>query len=430
MGFTAGMVQQDTTTAWNHIVKEGVRAYVERLSDADSVRISEQYGTHNYHPLPVNVVRADGIRVFDGEGNEFLDCIGCYSAVAHGHLSPFIVKTVEEQMEKVTLVSRAVYSSELAVFLQAICDYSGLDMACPMNTGAEAIETCIKLARKWGYAKKGVAKDNAEIIVADGNFHGRTTTIIGFSTEPQYKDLFGPYGPGFISVPFDDIGAIEAAITSNTVAVMMEPIQAEGGIIVPHEGFLAEVCDVCARNNVLVVWDEVQTGFARTGRRFAWNHEDAVPDLMAVGKPLGGGLFPVSAALGKRDVMDVFVAGDHGSTFGGNPLGAVIAIAALAEMEVHGLADRAEVMGRRMMKGFLNLNLPQIKEVRGKGLLIGLEVQNVDGTQLTQRFLDHRVLTKETRNHTFRFAPPLTISEAEIDEVVSRVGKAIRSLDQ
>ncbi len=422
------MLQQEATTAWDRIVRDGVRKMVEGVSDQESVTLSQRYGTHNYHPLPVNLVRADGIHVYDGEGNDYLDCIGSYSAVAHGHLSPFIVRTVMEQLEKVTLVSRAVYSSELAVFLKALADYSDLDMVCPMNTGAEAIETCIKIARKWGYTKKGVPKDQAEIIVADGNFHGRTTTIVGFSSEPQYKDLFGPYGPGFKSIPFGDASDLEMAITSNTVAVMMEPIQAEGGIIVPYEGFLHDVCDICARHNVLVIWDEVQTGFARTGRRFAWNHEDAYPDLMAVGKPLGGGLFPVSAAVGRRDVMDVFEPGDHGSTFGGNPLGAVIAIAALAEMEVNDLAGRSERMGTRMAAGFRSIGHPDIKEVRGKGLLIGLEVESLDGAKLTHAFLDHRVLTKETRNRTFRFAPPLTITESEVDEVVDRVGRAIRSV--
>ena len=428
MGSTLRMLEQDTTTAWDRIVRNGVRNYVQSIGDQESIDIAEKYGTHNYHPLPVNVVRADGIHVFDGAGNRYLDCIGSYSAVAHGHLSPFIIRTVEEQMQKVTLVSRALYCSELGLFLKALCDYSGLDMACPMNTGAEAIETCIKIARKWGYTKKGVPKDKAEIIVADGNFHGRTTTIVGFSSETQYKDLFGPYGHGFISVPFGDATALEAAITENTVAVMMEPIQAEGGIIVPYDGFLHDVCDICARHNVLVVWDEVQTGFCRTGRRFAWNHEDAVPDLMAVGKPLGGGLYPVSAAVGKQDVMDVFVPGDHGSTFGGNPLGSVIAIAALAEMEVDDLAGRSAEMGARMKHGFESLGNSHIKEVRGKGLLIGLEVEGLDSARLTESFLEHRILTKETRNHTFRFAPPLTISEAEVDEVVDLVGRAIQAV--
>ncbi|HJP82178.1 MAG TPA: ornithine--oxo-acid transaminase [Fimbriimonadaceae bacterium] len=414
-----------TTTPWERITRDGVLNYVDRLDDSQSIEWSEQYGTHNYHPLPVNLVRAEGIRVYDGEGNEYIDCIGSYSAVAHGHLSPFIVKTVQKQLEKLTLVSRAVYSSELAAFLKAICDYCELDMACPMNTGAEAIETCIKLARKWGYVKKGVATDRAEIIVAEGNFHGRTTTIVGFSSEPQYRELFGPYGPGFKTVPFGDASAIEAAITENTVAVMMEPIQAEGGIIVPYDGFLHDVCDICARHNVLVIWDEIQTGFARTGRRFVWNHEDAKPDLLAVGKPLGGGLFPVSAAVGKQDVMDVFEPGDHGSTFGGNPLGSVIAIAALAEMENSGLAARAEKMGNRLMNGFRAIGSDNVKEVRGRGLLIGLEVQNVDGAALTQAFLNERVLTKETRHHTFRFAPPLTIQESEVDEVIARVSRAL-----
>jgi ornithine--oxo-acid transaminase len=414
-----------TTTPWERITRDGVLNYVDRLDDSQSIEWSERYGTHNYHPLPVNLVRAEGIWVYDGEGNEYIDCIGSYSAVAHGHLSPFIVQTVQEQLEKLTLVSRAVYSSELAAFLKAICDYCELDMACPMNTGAEAIETCIKLARKWGYVKKGVVKDRAEIIVAEGNFHGRTTTIVGFSSEPQYRELFGPYGPGFKTVPFGDAGAIEAGINENTVAVMMEPIQAEGGIIVPYDGFLHDVCDICARHNVLVIWDEIQTGFARTGRRFVWNHEDAKPDLLAVGKPLGGGLFPVSAAVGKQDVMEVFQPGDHGSTFGGNPLGSVIAIAALAEMENSGLAARAEKMGNRLMSGFRSIDSDKVKEVRGKGLLIGLEVQNVDGEALTQAFLKERVLTKETRHHTFRFAPPLTIEESEVDEVIARVARAL-----
>ena len=419
------MASLDVTTPWERITRDGVLNYVDRLDDSQSIEWSERYGTHNYHPLPVNLVRAEGIWVYDGEGNEYIDCIGSYSAVAHGHLSPFIVQTVQEQLEKLTLVSRAVYSSELAAFLKAICDYCELDMACPMNTGAEAIETCIKLARKWGYVKKGVVKDRAEIIVAEGNFHGRTTTIVGFSSEPQYRELFGPYGPGFKTVPFGDAGAIEAGINENTVAVMMEPIQAEGGIIVPYDGFLHDVCDICARHNVLVIWDEIQTGFARTGRRFVWNHEDAKPDLLAVGKPLGGGLFPVSAAVGKQDVMEVFQPGDHGSTFGGNPLGSVIAIAALAEMENSGLAARAEKMGNRLMSGFRSIDSDKVKEVRGKGLLIGLEVQNVDGEALTQAFLKERVLTKETRHHTFRFAPPLTIEESDVDEVIARVARAL-----
>lgn len=419
------MTDLQSTTAWDRIVDKGVKDFVAKLTDDESVQIAERFGTHNYHPLPVNLVRAQGVRVYDGQGNEYLDCIGSYSAVAHGHLSPFIIQTVREQLDKLTLVSRAVYCSELAAFLKALCDYSGLDMACPMNTGAEAIETCIKLARKWGYTRRGVKVDQAEIIVADGNFHGRTTTIVGFSSEPQYKKLFGPYGPGFKSIPFGDASALEAAIGPNTVAIMMEPIQAEGGIIVPRDGFLHEACDICARHNVLVIWDEIQTGFCRTGRRFAWNHEDAVPDLMAVGKPLGGGLYPVSAAIGRRDVMEVFEPGDHGSTFGGNPLGAVIAIAALAEMEVDDLAGRADRMGQRMMAGFKSLGHPDVVGIRGKGLLVGLEVATIDGAKLTEAFLEERVLTKETRNRTFRFAPPLTITEAEVDAVVERVGSAL-----
>lgn len=414
---------------WQRIASEGVRKVVESVSDAESLILAERFGTHNYHPLPVNVVKGTGAYVWDGSGKEYIDCIGAYSAVAHGHLSDYVVKAATEQLDKLALVSRAMYCSELGVMLQALCEYSESDMACPMNTGVEAIETCIKLARKWAYTVKGIPQDKAEIVACEGNFHGRTTTIVGFSSEEAYKENFGPFTPGFQLVPFGDIAALEKAITPNTAAFLAEPIQAEGGVIIPPAGYMAAVRRLCDTHNVLLIWDEVQTGFCRTGKRFGWQHEDARPDLMAVGKPLGGGLYPVSAALGKREVMEVFVPGDHGSTFGGNPLASVIAIAALAEMEMSDFAGRSERLGDRLMRQLRALPFDSIKEIRGRGLLVGLEFdETVDTKALTSAFIGHGLLTKETRHRTFRFAPPLGIDDSIVDEIATRVEDAVRSV--
>ena len=302
-------------------------------------------------------------------------------------------------------------------------------MACPMNTGAEAVETAIKLARKWAYTRKGVANDSAEIIVAEGNFHGRTTTIIGFSSEEGYKAGFGPFTPGFRAVPFGDIAALRAAITPNTAAVLMEPVQAEAGILFPPPGYLAAVRRLCTEENVLLIWDEIQTGFCRAGTKFAWQHEDARPDLMCLGKALGGGLFPVSAVTGTAEVLSVFQPGDHGSTFGGNPLGAVVAVAAMAELETSGLAERSANMGARLQAGLSGLDHPAIEDVRGRGLLVGLEVREGTDTQrLTAAFLAHGLLTKETRHRTFRFAPPLIIDAPTVDQIVDRTKSALDDL--
>lgn len=410
-------------------MKNPILSAVAELSDEQAIAITEQYGTHNYHPLHVNLVRAKDCYAFDGNGKEYIDCIGCYSAVANGHLSEFVVDTLKAQLEKITLVSRAVYTSELAAFLKELCEYTGSDMACPMNTGAEAIETAIKLARKWAYTVKGVPKDRAEIIVAEQNFHGRTTTIVGFSSEQGYKEGFGPFTPGFEMVPFGDLTALEAKISSNTAAVLLEPIQAEGGIIFPPEGYMAGVRQLCTRHNVLLIWDEIQTGFCRTGKKFAWQHEDAEPDLMCLGKALGGGVFPVSAVVGKRQVMEVFRPGDHGSTFGGNPLGCVIAMAALHEMNAEGLAEQSQQMGERLLNGLRNLSFPFIDDVRGRGLLVGLEVaEGIDTVRLAEAFIENGILTKETRSRTFRFAPPLTISESLIDSIVERTKRALEAV--
>lgn len=395
----------------------------------ESMDLAETYCTHNYHPLPVNIVRGKGIFAYDGGGKEYIDCIGCYSALALGHSNPVILSAVQKQLEKLSVTSRAMYATELGLFLKGLCEFTELDMACPMNSGTEAIETSLKLARKWAYKKKGVPKGKAEIIVAEGNFHGRTTTIIGFSSEASYREGFEPFTPGFKMVPYGDVESLEKAITENTAGVLLEPIQAEGGIVIPPEGYLQSVRKICSKHDVLLILDEIQTGFCRTGKRFAFMYENATPDILAVGKALGGGVYPVSAAVGTKEVMEVFQPGDHGSTFGGNPLACAIGLVTMSAMVVKRLDERAEVLGRKLVSGFNNIQSDKIKEVRGKGLLVGLQVKSdVDSEKLTRHFLDEGILTKETRLNTFRFAPPLIIEEEYIHEVISRVGKALSKI--
>jgi ornithine--oxo-acid transaminase len=417
-----------TTTFWQDVLSKGFRHLAEDLSLPEVKELFDTYSTHNYKPLPVNLMRGDGIRVWDEKGNEYLDFIGTYSATAHGHLNPTIVQALKDQLDEVAVVSRAFYSAEVGLFCKALADYGDLDMVCPMNSGAEANETCIKLARKWAYTVKGVPHDQAEIIVFQDNFHGRTTTIVGFSTEEGYKANFGPFTPGFIVVPYGDIDAVRAAINPNTAAILGEPIQAEGGIIIPPDGFMADLRKVCTESNVLLIWDEVQTGFCRTGKRFAWQYEDAKPDLLAVGKALGGGLLPVSAAVGTKAVMDVFKPGDHGSTFGGNPLAAAVAITALAVMETEDFAGKSERMGNLLMAKLHDLPFEQIVEIRGRGLLIGFEVDDtIDTYKLSGNLTKNGILTKETRNKTFRLTPPLTITEDVIEDAVDRIDRAFRA---
>ncbi len=413
---------------WHDIIENGVQDVVKGISDAESISMAEQYGTHNYSVMPVNIVRGDGARVWDGQGNEYIDCVGAYSAVAHGHLNPAVIRAIDAQLKKIALTSRAYYTTEVGLFLKGLAEYAELDMVCPMNTGAEAVETAIKLARKWAYTVKGVADNKAEIIVCEENFHGRTTTIVGFSSEHKYREGFGPFTPGFRMIPFGDADALRRAITPNTAAFLCEPIQAEGGILIPPDGWMAEVRKICTENNVLLVWDEIQTGFCRTGRKFAWQYEDAKPDILTVGKPLGGGLLPVSAAIGRRDVMEVFTPGDHGSTFGGNPLASVVALTALAEMEVHDYAGRSAALGKRLLEGLKAINHPKVVDVRGRGLLVGMEVaEDVDSKALTKSFIKHGILTKETRSRTFRFAPPLITDESLIDEILAKTIAALRA---
>lgn len=423
-------MNNDVGSFWQDLISQGVHSMVKEMTTEECIAMTNEFGAHNYKPLPIAISKGVGAWVTDAKGKEYIDCVGSYSAVAHGHLCEAIVRAARKQLDILTLTSRAVYTREMALFLKATCRYTGMEMGCPMNTGAEAVETAIKLARKWAYTVKGVADGKAEIIVGENNFHGRTTTIVGFSTEESYKESFGPFTPGFLIVPFGELEAVRRAITPNTAAVMMEPIQAEGGILMPPDGYLAGLRKLCTENNVLLIWDEIQTGFARTGKRFAWEHEDAKPDLMCLGKALGGGVMPVAATVGRKDILSVFQPGDHGSTFGGNPLASVIAVAAMVELESRDLAGNSAAMGERLKSGFAAMNHSAIEDIRGRGLLVGLEVrEGTDTKKLQDAFLANGILTKETRNRTFRFAPPLTVDAALVDEIVKRTVASLAVLD-
>jgi ornithine--oxo-acid transaminase len=358
-----------------------------------------------------------------------MDCLAAYSAVNQGHRHPRIVDALVEQAGRVTLTSRAFHNDRLGPFLEKLTTITQMDVALPMNTGAEAVETAIKIARKWGYEKKGVADGKAEIIVCEENFHGRTTTIVGFSTDPLARDGFGPATPGFRIIPFNDIDALDGAINPNTVAFLVEPIQGEAGVKVPDVGFLKKAREVCTKNEVLLVLDEVQTGFCRTGRMFAWMHEGAKPDVLTVGKALGGGVYPVSAALASADVMSVIKPGEHGSTFGGNPLACAVAMASLDVLLDENLEERASTLGRRFREGIQNLRSDKIADIRGVGLLNAIELTPQAGKarRYTEKLKDLGVLAKETHETTIRFAPPLMISEKDIDWLVETIGKALDS---
>ena len=384
------------------------------------IELAEKYGANNYHPLDVVIDRAEGVWVYDVEGNRYLDCLSAYSAINQGHCHPRIVKAAQEQMERVTLTSRAFRNSQLGPFLKELCELTGYEMALPMNTGAEAVETAIKAARKWGYQVKTVAHDQAEIIVCQGNFHGRTTTIVGFSSEPQYREDFGPFTPGFVDVPYGDLQALEAAITPNTVAFLVEPIQGEGGVIVPPEGYLRDAATLCRENKVLFMADEIQTGLGRTGKLLASEHEGVRPDVLILGKALSGGFYPVSAVLTDREVLGLMRPGDHGSTFGGNPLGAAIARSALSVIVEEKLVQRSQELGAYFMGRLRRIESEQIKEVRGKGLLIGVEL-HAPARPYAEALRDRGILAKETHKNVLRFAPPLTITRDEIDWAIERI---------
>ncbi len=389
----------------------------------DYIKLEEDFGARNYKPLPVVISKAKGCWVWDVEGKKYLDMLSAYSAVNQGHLHPKIVKAAEEQLKRVTLTSRAFYNDKLPLFLKKVCEVTGMEMALPMNTGAEAVETALKAARKWGYYVKGVKKNRAEIIVAQNNFHGRTITVISFSTEEQYRDGFGPFTPGFEIVPFGDAEAIEKRFTENTVAVMLEPIQAEGGIIVPPDGYLREVRDICKRHNALFILDEIQTGLGRTGKMFAWEWDDAKPDMIILGKSLGGGVIPVSVVASSKEVLGVFRPGDHGSTFGGNPLASAVGIASLDVIIEEKLPDRAKELGEYFMNKLKELEgHPDIKEIRGKGLLIGIELKK-PAREYAEKLKEEGLLCKETHEYVLRLAPPLVIKKEEIDWAFERLKK-------
>lgn len=388
------------------------------------IELDETYGAHNYHPLDVVIDRAEGVWVYDVDGNKYLDCLSAYSAVNQGHCHPAILAVAREQMERVTLTSRAFRNDQMGPFLKELCDLTGYEMALPMNTGAEAVETAIKATRKWGYKVKGVPAGQAEIIVCEGNFHGRTTTVVGFSSEEQYKEDFGPFTPGFVMVPYGDISALESAINENTVGFLFEPIQGEGGVIMPAEGFLAQAADLCQRNNVLLVADEIQTGLGRTGKLFASEHENVRPDVVIIGKALSGGFYPVSAVLADKEVLGLFRPGDHGSTFGGNPLGAAIGRAALSVLTQENLVSRSQELGDYLKGRLQRLESDHIKEVRGKGLFIGVEL-HVPARRFCETLQQRGILCKETHENVIRFAPPLVISKEDIDWALTHIGPVL-----
>ncbi len=378
------------------------------------------YGAHNYHPLPVVISEAEGVWVWDPEGNRYMDFLSAYSAVNQGHRNAKIIGALKNQADKVTLTSRAFHNDVMGDFLEKLCDYTGYQMALPMNTGAEAVETAIKLARRWGVEKKGVANGKQEIIVCEENFHGRTSTIVSFSTDPEAKDNYGPYMPGFTVIPYNDTAALEAAIGENTVAFLVEPIQGEAGVFVPDAGYLRAVSDICKKNNVLFIADEVQTGFCRTGMKFAVDHEAVKPDVMTLGKALGGGVFPVSAVVADKAIMEVFTPGSHGSTFGGNPLGAAVAIAALEVLEEEQLDERSAVLGEKLREELRTIDCPRIVEIRGKGLLNAVVFEEgFEAWETCLALRDAGLLAKQTHGNIIRFAPPLVISEEELDQAIA-----------
>ncbi len=397
---------------------------IEHLLTNNYIELEERYGAHNYHPLDVVIERAEGVWVYDVDGNRYLDCLASYSAVNQGHCHPKILATLIDQASKVTLTSRAFRNEQLPLLYKELHDLTGFDMALPMNSGAEAVETAIKAARKWGYKVKGVPDGKAEIVVCANNFHGRTTTVISFSSDEQYRDGFGPFTPGFKIVPFGNAHALRGAITSNTCAFLVEPIQGEAGIIIPPNGYLKEAASICRAANVLFIADEIQAGLGRTGRLFAFQHDGVRPDLVIIGKALAGGFYPVSAVLGSKDVLGVFKPGDHGSTFGGNPLGCAVARTALRVLTGEKLIERSAELGGYFLEKLQAIRSPHVREVRGRGLWIGIEL-NKPARLFCERLKDLGVLCKETHERVIRIAPPLVITREEIDWALERLKKCL-----
>jgi ornithine--oxo-acid transaminase len=395
------------------------------MTAKDLIELEDRYGAHNYHPLDVVVQKAQGVWVYDVAGKRYLDCLAAYSAVNQGHCHPKILQAMMDQAHRVTLTSRAFRNDQLPLLCRDLHDMAGMDMALPMNSGAEAVETALKAARKWGYKVKGIAPEKAEIIACRNNFHGRTITIVSFSTENQYRDGFGPFTPGFTVIPYDDPEALRRAITPNTCAFLVEPIQGEAGIIVPQEGYLKKCEALCRKHNLLLVLDEIQSGLGRTGKLFAYMHEDVHPDMVIIGKALSGGYYPVSAVLAPRNVLEVFKPGDHGSTFGGNPLACAIARAALQVLVEEKLADRSAELGAYLLAQLKTLRAPHIVDIRGRGLWIGIELSGA-ARPYCEKLKDEGILCKETHDHVIRVAPPLVITRDEIDWALDRFRKVLQ----
>jgi ornithine--oxo-acid transaminase len=393
----------------------------------DLVDLENQHGAHNYHPLDVVIERAEGVWVYDVDGKRYLDCLAAYSAVNQGHCHPKILATLHEQASKVTLTSRAFRNDQLPLLCKDLHDLTGYDMVLPMNSGTEAVETALKTARKWGYKVKGIPEGKAEIIVCSGNFHGRTIAIVGFSSDDQYRDGFGPFPPGFKIIPYGDIDALRNAITPNTCAFLVEPIQGEAGIQIPPTGFLRQAAELCRQNRVLLMADEIQSGLGRTGKLFAYMHEGITPDVLIVGKALAGGFYPVSAVLASREILGVFKSGDHGSTFGGNPLGCAVARTALRVLIEENMVERSAELGAWFLARLQSIQSPAIKEVRGRGMWIGIELTH-RARPYCEALKDEGVLCKETHDHVIRIAPPLIITREELDWAYDRIEKVITTL--
>lgn len=398
------------------------------MNSQSYIDLEEKYGAHNYHPLDVVISRAEGIWVYDVDGKRYMDCLSAYSALNQGHVHPRILKVMKEQAEKLTLTSRAFRNDQLPLLYKEISELTGYQMSLPMNSGAEAVESALKLARKWAYQVKKIPRHQAEIITAAGNFHGRTISIVSFSTEPLYKDDFGPFTPGFVTVPYGDADTIEKAITPNTAAVMLEPIQGEAGVVIPPSGYLKKVSEICKKHNVLLIADEIQTGLGRTGKLFASEHENVRPDMVIIGKALAGGFYPVSAILADEPLLGLFTPGEHGSTFGGNPLGAAIAREALKVIVDEKLIENASKMGEYFVDQLAEIPSPHVKEVRGRGLLIGVELKDDAGG--ARRFCEalqaKGILAKETHERVIRFAPPLIIKKEEIDWALPSIREVLQ----
>ncbi len=397
------------------------------MQTKDYIEIEEKYGAHNYYPLDVVIERGEGVWVYDINGNKYLDCLSAYSALNQGHVHPAIKQALIDQAQKVTLTSRAFRNDQLPFFYKELSELTGYEMSLPMNSGAEAVETALKLARKWAYQVKHIPRYKAEIITAEGNFHGRTISTISFSTEPSYKADFGPFTPGFVTVPYGDAAAVENAINANTAAVFIEPIQGEAGVIIPPKGYLKKVSEICKKQNVLLVCDEIQTGLGRTGKLFASWHEDVKPDMITIGKALAGGFYPVSAVLASRQLLGLFTPGEHGSTFGGNPLAAAVARAAIRVIVEEKLVENAEKLGEYFIDQLSEINSPHIKEVRGKGLLIGVElIPEAGGARRFCEALEKKgILAKETHQNVIRFAPPLVIDQTTIDWALPNIREVL-----